>query len=79
MQYRYNTIGACCREWRKDKNITASEMASYIGCCEQNITAFERGENVSGKILLEYVARGLMLLGVADGLYICQDRNEVIL
>jgi transcriptional regulator with XRE-family HTH domain len=75
MIYRFNTIGECCREWRRDKNISASDMAKYIGCCHQNITAFERGENISGRILLEYVARGLMILGVEDDLYICKDRE----
>lgn len=75
MIYRYNTIGECCREWRRDKNISVSDMAKYIGCCQQNITAFERGENVSGRLLLEYVAHGLMILGVEDDLYICKDKG----
>jgi hypothetical protein len=54
-------------------------MAKYSGCCEQNITAFERGENISGRILLEYVRRGLMILGVDDDMYICKDRGNSIL
>lgn len=77
MIYRFNTIGECCREWRRDKNISVSDMAKYIGCCQQNITAFERGENISGRLLLEYVARGLMILGVEDDLYICKDREAI--
>ena len=76
MIYRFNTIGECCREWRRDKNISVSDMAAYIGCCQQNITAFERGENISGRLLLEYVARGLMIVGVDDDLYICKDRED---
>lgn len=79
MRYRSNIIGQCCRDWRKDKNISALNMAKYAGCCEQNITAFERGENISGRILLEYVRRGLMILGVDDDMYICKDRGSGIL
>lgn len=77
MIYRYSNIGECCREWRRDKNISVADMAAYIGCCQQNITAFERGENISGRILLEYVARGLMILGVEDDLYICKDKESI--
>lgn len=73
MIYRFNTIGECCREWRKDKNISVADMALYCDCCQQNITAFERGENISGRILLEYVRRGLSIITVSDGLYICKD------
>ena len=73
MIYRSNTIGECCREWRKDKNISVADMAAYCDCCQQNITAFERGENISGRILLEYVRRGLAIIGVIDDLYICKD------
>lgn len=74
MMYRFNTIGECCREWRKDNNISIAEMADYANCCQQNITAFERGENLSGRLILEYVNRGLSILGVnSDNLYVCQD------
>lgn len=73
MIYRFNSIGNCCREWRKDKNISIEEMASRNGCTTQNITAFERGENVSGKILLSYIREGLAVVGFDDDLFICKD------
>ena len=72
MIYRYSNIGECCREWRRDKNISVADMAAYIGCCQQNITAFERGENISGKILLSYIQRGLKLVEWSDDFYICR-------
>ena len=77
--YRYNTIGECCREWRKDKNISIMDMAEYCNCTNQNISAFERGENISGRILMEYVRRGLSILAVVDDLYICKDNNGGII
>ena len=72
MIYRFNNIGECCREWRKDNNITVGEMAAYNDCTIQNITAFERGENISGKILLSYIRRGLKVVEWCDDLYICR-------
>jgi len=77
MIYRYNNIGACCREFRKDKNITVNVMAKRSGCSPQMITAFERSENMSGRILLEYVKNGLVIMGVNDDdFYICRNRRE---
>ncbi len=77
MVYRYNNIGECCREFRKDKNISVNIMAKRSKCSPQMITAFERGENVSGRILLEYVKNGLVIVGVNDDdFYICRNVKE---
>lgn len=75
MIYRENNIGACCRAWREDKNITVADMANYSNCKPQNITAFERGETLSGRILLNYVKKGLVLLAYSEDMFICDDIN----
>lgn len=71
MLYRENNIGACCRKWREDVNITVAEMATFCECTPQNITAFERGENLSGRILLQYVKKGLIIYSYEDDLFVC--------
>lgn len=73
MQYRFSNIGACCRAWREDKNIKVNDMADFCECRPQNITAFERGEILSGRLILAYVKKGLVILTYEDDLYICED------
>lgn len=77
MIYRYANIGEAAREWRRDSNFTLSDIATRIGCTTQNITAFERGESVSGKILLGYVRIGFAIYGFVDDLFICGSCREL--
>ncbi len=72
MIYRHNNIGTCCRLWREDVNITIAEMAEYCNCRPQNITAFERGETTSGRLLLQYVKKGLSIIAYEDDFFICE-------
>ena len=77
MVYKSNNIGTCCREFRRVENLSVNTMAKRSNCSPQMITAFERGENVSGRILLEYVKNGLVIVGVNDeGCYICRNVKE---
>lgn len=76
MVYKSSSIGSCCREFRRVENISVNTMAKRSKCSPQMITAFERGENVSGRLLLEYVKSGLVIVGVIDGDYICRNLKE---
>ena len=48
-------VGRMCKRQREINNITTGEIASYLGCTEQNIRMFEIGQNRNICILFAYL------------------------
>lgn len=58
--YILASLGEYCRMTRKNKGLTQDDVAQDTGFTQQNISAFERGENNNAMLLLWYIKYGLM-------------------
>lgn len=60
MPYVLASLGEYCRMTRMKKGLLQLDVAKTIGCSQQNISCFERGENNNAIILLWYIKNGLL-------------------
>jgi transcriptional regulator with XRE-family HTH domain len=53
------TINDYCKNWRINRRIRQSDIAKIAGISENAISEFERGNTVSGKIIVAYIVAGM--------------------
>ena len=58
--YILASLGEYCRMTRKNKGLTQYDVARDTEFTQQNISAFERGENNNAVLLLWYIKHGLL-------------------
>lgn len=52
-------IGAFCKDWRKENEITLSQIAELNNVCVSTIHGFEKGETDSYIYLMTYILFGM--------------------
>lgn len=65
--YDVKKIGTICKWYRERIEITQREVGEETGYSQRNISAFERGINDNGTILLWYLAHGLPVSDLVKG------------
>lgn len=63
----FKVIGAYCKRYRQYLGYTQGQVADEIGCSKGNISAFECGRNVNGKIFLWYITKGFDFNQAVEG------------
>lgn len=58
--YVLASLGEYCRMARRNKGLNQYDVAQDTGFTQQNISAFERGENNNALLLLWYIKHGLL-------------------
>lgn len=53
------TINDYCKSWRITRKIRQSDIAKIAGLSENAVSEFERGNTISGKIIVAYIVAGM--------------------
>lgn len=53
------TINDYCKRWRITRKIRQSDIAKIAGMSDNAISEFERGNTISGKIIVSYIIAGM--------------------
>lgn len=53
------TINEYCKRWRITRRIRQSDIAKIAGISDNAISEFERGNTISGKIIVAYIVSGM--------------------
>ena len=53
------TINDYCKRWRIQMKIRQSDIAKIAGMSDNAISEFERGNTISGKIIVAYIVAGM--------------------
>lgn len=53
------TINDYCKRWRITRKIRQSDIAKIAGMSDKSISEFERGNTISGKIIVSYIVAGM--------------------
>jgi transcriptional regulator with XRE-family HTH domain len=52
-------INDYCKHWRINRRIRQSDIAKITGISKNAISEFERGNTISGKIIVSYIVAGM--------------------